>query len=162
ALFHVVRSGQDARALLAEVQAAVRRLDTRVAVGDPRTLDEVVENAVRPQRTSAALITAFALGALLLAAMGLFAVGSGSVTRRRHELAVRMALGAGYRRALRLVLAEGAQLVGLGVLIGLPVVYAAGGLMRGALVGMSPWDPLTLLAVASSLALVTLATCYVP
>jgi len=75
---------------------------------------------------------------------------------------VRMALGADHRRVLRLVLGEAALLVGLGVLIGLPGVYAAGGLIRGVLVGVSPSDPLTLLAVALSLALVTIATCYVP
>jgi putative ABC transport system permease protein len=162
ALFHVVRSSRAPHTLLPEVQAAVRRLDARVAVGDPRTLDELVENAVRPQRTSAALIAAFALGALLLAAMGLFGVVSGSVTRRRHELAVRLALGAEHARVLRLVLAEGALLVGVGVLIGAPFVYAAGGLIRGVLVGVSPSDPFTLLAVALGLALVTLLTCYVP
>jgi ABC-type antimicrobial peptide transport system permease subunit len=73
-----------------------------------------------------------------------------------------MALGADPRRVLRLVLSEGAVLVGIGVLIGAPGVYAAGGLIRGVLVGVSPSDPLTLLAVALGLALVTLVTCYLP
>ncbi len=94
--------------------------------------------------------------------MGLFGVVSGSVTRRRHELAMRLVLGADYGRVLRLVLGEGALLVGLGVLIGVPGVYAAGGLIRGVLVGVSPSDPLTLTAVAIGLALVALAACYVP
>jgi len=161
-LFYVVRSERDPRSMLAEVRAAVRRLDARVAVGDPRTLEEIVENALRPQRTSAALITAFALGALLLAAMGLFGVVANSVTRRRHEIAVRLALGADHGRVLRLVLREGALLVGIGVLIGMPGMLAAGGLIRGVLVGVSPSDPLTLLAVGLGLAAVTLSTCYVP
>jgi predicted permease len=161
-MFYVVRTTREPHALLPELRTAVRLIDARVAVGDPRSLDEIVENTLRPQRTSAALIAAFALGALLLAAMGLFGVVSGSVTRRRRELAVRLALGAGHGRVLRLVLAEGALLVGVGVLIGAPIVYAAGGLIRGVLVGVSPSDPLTLLAVALGLALVTLLTCYVP
>ena len=76
--------------------------------------------------------------------MGLFGVVSSSVTRRRHELAVRLALGADHGRVLRLVLGEGALLVGIGVLIGIPGIYAAGGLIRGVLVGVSPLDPLTL------------------
>ena len=59
---------------------------------------------------------------------------------------------------LRLVLREGATLVGLGVLIGVPGIYVAGGLIRGVLVGVSPSDPLTLLAVALALLLVTMAT----
>ena len=103
-----------------------------------------------------------ALGALLLAAMGLFGVVSGSVTRRRHELAVRLALGADHSRVLRLVLKEGALLVMAGLLIGAPGIYIANGLIRGLLVGVSPSDPLTLLAAALGLLLVTMATCYVP
>ena len=161
-LFFVIRTQRDPRSLLPEVRSAVRRLDPRVAVGDPRTMEEIVGDVLRQQRTSAALITAFALGALLLAAMGLFSVVSGSVTRRRHELAVRLALGADHRRVLRLVLGEGALLVGIGVLIGLPGIYTAGRLIRGVLVGVSPSDPLTLGAVALGLLLVTMATCYVP
>jgi putative ABC transport system permease protein len=108
------------------------------------------------------LIGGFALGALLLAALGLFGIVSGSVTRRRHELAMRLVLGAGYGRVLRLVLSEGALLVGLGVLIGVPGVYAISGLIRGVLVGISPTDPLTLVAVGLGLALVALAACYLP
>ncbi len=161
-MFYAIRTERDPRTLLPDVRAAVRRVDPRVAVGDVRTLDEIVDEAVRQHRTSAALITAFALGALLLASMGLFSVVSGAVTRRRRELAVRLALGADHPRVLRLVLGEGALLVGVGVLIGVPGIYVAGRLIRGVLVGVSPSDPLTLLAVALGLLVVTMATCYVP
>ena len=125
-------------------------------------MDEIVGNSLRQQRTSATLISAFAIGALLLAAMGLFGVISGSVTRRRHELAVRLAIGANHRRVLQLVLREAVTLVGLGLLIGAPGIYAAGRLIRGVLIGVSPSDPVTLLGVAAGLTLVSLATCYVP
>jgi putative ABC transport system permease protein len=84
------------------------------------------------------------------------------VTRRRHELAVRLALGADHQGLVRLVLREGALLVGLGVVIGVPGLYIAGGLIRGVLVGVSPSDPVTLVAVALGLVLITMATCYVP
>jgi putative ABC transport system permease protein len=63
---------------------------------------------------------------------------------------------------LRLVLAEGGLLVIGGVLLGAPGIYAAGGLIRGLLIDVSPWDPLTLLAVALGLGLVAMAACYVP
>ena len=105
---------------------------------------------------------AFAVGALLLCAMGLFGVVAGSVVRRRHELAVRLALGADHGRALRMVVAEGARLVTLGLLVGLPGLFAVGVVMRGQLVGISATDPLTLVAVGAGLLVVTLATCYVP
>jgi len=99
---------------------------------------------------------------VLLAAMGLFGIVAGSVTRRRHELALRLAVGADHGRLVRLVLGEGTALVLVGVLIGLPGIYIAGGLLRGTLVGVSPLDPLTLASVALGLGLVTMVACYVP
>jgi len=75
---------------------------------------------------------------------------------------MRLVLGADYGRVMRLVLGEGALLIGLGVLIGAPGVYAAGGLVRGVLVGVSPSDPLTLVAVAIGLGMVAMAACYLP
>lgn len=161
-LFYVMRTTRDPRSLLGDVRAAVRRIDARVPVGDVRTMEEIVQASLSPQAMGGALIGAFALGALLLAAMGLFGVVSGSVTRRRHELAVRMACGADHRRILRLVLREGALLVAAGLLIGMPGMYLAKGLLRSLLVGVSPTDPLTLLAASGGLLVVTLAACYVP
>jgi putative ABC transport system permease protein len=161
-LSFVVRTGRDPESIIPEARAALRQADPRVAMGDVQTMAQIVGNLLRPQRTSAVAIAAFALGALLLAAMGLFGVVSSSVTRRRHEMAVRLALGADHGRVLRLVLGEGALLAGIGVLIGIPGIYAAGRLIRGVLVGISPSDPLTLAVVAAGLGLVTMAACYVP
>jgi putative ABC transport system permease protein len=158
----MLRTGRDPRSLVPDARAAVRGIDARLALADIRTMDEVVDNALRRQRISAVLISAFACGALLLAAMGLFGIVAGSVTRRRHELALRLAIGADHRRLLRLVLGEGAMLVAIGLLIGLPAIYAAGRLMRGVLVGVSPLDPPTLLAVAAGLIAVTMLACYLP
>ncbi|MGH9162669.1 MAG: ADOP family duplicated permease [Vicinamibacteraceae bacterium] len=162
ALSVVVRTERQPEAIVSEVRSTLKRVDSRVPMGDVRTMAEIVGDAQRQQQTSAVLIAAFAAGALLLASMGLFGVVSGSVTRRRHELAVRLALGADHRRVLRLVLGEGALLVGIGLLIGVPGIYAAGRLIRGILVGISPTDPLTLLAVTLGLTLVTMMACYVP
>ena len=125
-------------------------------------MDDVVSDSLRQQRISAVLIAGFALGALLLAAMGLFGIVSGSVNRRQHELAVRLALGADHRRVLRLVLGEGALLVALGLLVGVPGVYFAGRLLAGILIGVSPYDVATLGATAAGLALVALIACWVP
>jgi putative ABC transport system permease protein len=161
-LFYTLRTTRDPQSLLAEVRAAVRNVDSRVAVGEARTMDAVVANAIRTQRTAATLLSAFAVGALLLAAMGLFGVVAGSVTRRRHELAVRLAVGADYHHVLRMVLHEAALLVGIGVLAGLPGIYGAGLLIGGLLVGVSPLDPLTLFTASAGLMAVALITCYVP
>jgi len=161
-LSFVVRTRRDPLSLVPDLRRAIRQLDPRLALADVRTMDDVVGDALRRQRISAVLISAFALGALLLAAMGLFGIVAGSVTRRRHELALRLAVGADHGRLVRLVLGEGAALVMIGVAIGAPGIYIAGRLLRGVLVGISPLDPPTLGAVALSLGLVTLAACYVP
>ena len=125
-------------------------------------MDDVVREALQQPRLSAVLLSGFSLGALLLAAMGLYGVIAGSVSRRRHELAIRLALGADHGRVMRLVLGEGARLVGLGLLIGVPGIYLASRLVAGVLVGVSPFDPLTLAAVAAGLALVAGVACWVP
>ena len=161
-LAYVVRTTRDPESLIPEVRSVIRGIDPRLAIAEARSLDRIVGDAVRQQRMSAVLIAAFALGALLLAAMGLFGVISGAVTRRRHEFAVRLALGADHNRVLRLVLGDGARLVATGLLIGAPGIYIAGRLLRGVLVGVSPLDPLTLASVALGLALVAMMACYIP
>lgn len=125
-------------------------------------MDDIVQASLSPQAIGGALIGAFAAGALLLAAIALFGVISGSVARRRRELAVRLALGADHRRVLRLVLKEGALLVATGLSIGAVGIYLARDLIRGLLVGVSPYDPFTLLGAALGLLLVAMAACYVP
>lgn len=157
-----LRTSRPPAALIPEVRSVVRNIDPQLALSNVRTMDDVVSDAVRQQRVSAVLIGGFSVGALLLAAMGLFGVVSGSVTRRRHELAVRMALGADHGRVLRMVMQEGALLVMLGVLVGVPGVYFAGRAIQGILFGTSPADPLTLAAVAAGLAVVAMAACYLP
>ena len=79
-----------------------------------------------------------------------------------RELAVRLALGAEHGHALRLVLGEGARLVALGLLIGTPGIYVANHLIRGFLVGVSPFDSLTLLVASFGLLVVAMTTCYIP
>ncbi|MDQ3604754.1 MAG: FtsX-like permease family protein [Gemmatimonadota bacterium] len=148
--------------MIPDVRAAVRRVDPELAISDLRSIDRVVAESLSQQRLSAVLIGGFSLGALLLAAMGLFGVVAGSVTRRRHEIAVRLAPGADHSRVVRLVVGEGARLILLGLLLGVPGIYLSAQALSGLLVGVSPFDPLTLAAVAGGLALVALVACYVP
>jgi ABC-type antimicrobial peptide transport system permease subunit len=158
----VVKTNGDPQALIPEVRRAIRQIDPRNPVSSVRTMDEIVADALRQPRIGAVLIGGFALGALLLVAMGLFGMTSGSVVRRRGEFAVRLALGASHQRVLTLALGEGALLVVVGRVIAIPGVYAAGGLIRGLLVDVSPSDPSTLAATAVGLLLVAMAASYVP
>jgi len=157
-----VRSDRRPGTLAAEVRAAIGRIDPQLAVAQLRPMEEIVDDTLRQSRVSAVLLAGFSLGALLLAAMGLFGVVAGAVSRRRHEIAVRLALGADYGRVLRMVLREGAQLVVLGLLLGVPGIWFAGKALGGVLVGVSAFDPLTLTLVAIGLAAVALAACYLP
>jgi putative ABC transport system permease protein len=161
-LFYAVRTTRDPASLIPDMRDAIRRVHLQLAVADVLPMTEIVKDSLRQPRTSAVLVAGFALGALMLTAMGLFAVVSGTVTRRRHELSLRLALGADHGRVLRLVLRDGALVIGLGLLIGAPGIYAAGRLVRGVLVGISAWDPITLGSVSLGLALIALAACYIP
>lgn len=157
-----VRTDRPPRALVPEARAAIWRVDPALPISNVRAMDEVVEDALRQERLSAVLISGFSLGALLLAAMGVFGVVAGSVTRRRHELAVRMALGADRSQVVRLVVREGMVLVTLGLLVGVPGIYFSAQVLGQVLVGVSPFDAPTLFGVAAGLALVALAACYFP
>ena len=161
-LSFVLRTQREPQSLISGVRAVARRVEPQLALAEVRPMTEIVGDSLRQQRISAVLIAGFSLGALLLAAMGLFGVVSASVTRRRHEIAVRLALGAGNGKVLRLVLGEGTRLILLGALIGVPGTYFAGRAISSVLVGVSPSDPLTLSAVGLGLAAVALAACYLP
>jgi putative ABC transport system permease protein len=158
--YYVVRTEMDPLSLLPEVRAAIRRIDRRITISNVRTMDEIVADARSKERVSAILIAGLALGALLLVAMGLFGVISGSVARRRGELAVRMALGATHGRVIRLVVGEGARLVALGLVIGIPGVDMAGEAIRGLLIDVSPFDVPTIITVTIGLIVVSLLACY--
>jgi putative ABC transport system permease protein len=161
-LFFVIRTDRAPLGMFPGVHAAIQRVDPQLAVSKVRSMEEVMNESLRQQRVSAVLLGGFALAALLLAAMGLFGIVSSSVNRRRHELAVRMALGADQRRVLQLVVGDGARLVVFGLLVAVPGIYLAGKAIRGVLVGVSPLDPLTLGAVTIGLIVVSLVACYLP
>src|SRR4030095_1455359 len=109
--FYVIRTTGDPHALVAEARAAIRQIERRIPVSLMLTMDDIVADRRSRERISAVLIAGLALGALLLVSMGLFGMISGSVSRRRGELAIRLALGATHHRVIRLVVGEGARLV---------------------------------------------------
>lgn len=161
-LYFAVRMHRTPLDVVPEVRAAIGRLDAQLAIADVRTLDELVDDALRQQRVSTALVSGFALGALLLAAMGLFGVVAGAVARRRNEIAVRLALGAHPHRVLRMLVREGASLVALGIVVAVPGVYLAGRTLQATLIGISAFDPSTLASIAIATMVVALLACYVP
>jgi putative ABC transport system permease protein len=160
--FFVIRTIGEPQSLIQDARAVIRRIEPRIPVSAMLTMDEIVADQRSRERISAVVIAGLAVGALLLVAVGLFAVVAGSVTRRRGELAVRLALGATHGRVMRLLLSEGALLVCIGLVMGVPGVYAVGSMVRGLLIDISPWDGPALGAAALGLALVAMAACYLP
>jgi putative ABC transport system permease protein len=158
----VLRARGDATAVTAAARNVIQTLDPQQPVGEARTLDSLVGNSIARQRFNTLLLAVFAVVALSLSAIGIYGVMSYSVTRRTHELGVRVALGASARDVLKLVLRQGMKLALAGVGIGLLGALALTRLLKTLLFGVSATDPLTFALIALSLALVALLACYLP
>jgi putative ABC transport system permease protein len=158
----LLRAAGDPMALAAAAAAVVRDIDPNQPVAEIRTMEEVVANTVARPRLLVYLLGGFAGMALLLAALGLYGVISHSVTQRRHEIGVRVALGAAHRDVLRLIVQQGMGLTVVGLLFGLLAALAATRVMGSLLFETGASDPLTLSGVSAFLAAVALIACYVP
>ena len=157
-----VRAAGDPNALLNPIRAQVRGMDAEQPLGRAITLAEVLGEEIVQPRFTMALFSAFAVLGLALAAAGIYSVLSFHVTRRTHELGVRMALGATRGHVLGLLLTMGGRLVMVGVVIGVAASLAATRLLRSQLFGVEPADPLSYAAVALLLGTVALLACYFP
>jgi predicted permease len=157
-----VKTSVAPRSVLASIRGDLNALDGGLAVFRPRSMDEVVADAMQDTREQTILLGIFAALALLLASVGIYGVMAYVVTQRTHEIGVRMALGAQQHDVLRLVLGEGSRLTASGVAIGLAAAFALTRLLRSLLFGVSASDPLTFAGVSILLALVALAACYIP
>jgi putative ABC transport system permease protein len=158
----VVRSSADPASLTAAVRKEVQAIDKDQPVFNVRTMDQVFGEAMAPQRLSAQMFAIFALIALILAAIGIYAVIAYAVVQRTHEIGIRMALGARREDVMRLILRQGMRLTLVGLLLGLAVALALTRLMAGVLYGVSATDLLTYIGVGALLIVVALLACYVP
>lgn len=157
-----IKTAGDPVAMLPTVRAAVRQLEPRVAVTQPRRLADEYANSTRTQRTLATLAGALSGIAMLLAALGLYGVMSYSARQRMPEMGVRLALGATPARIQRLVVVGGARLVAYGAVLGLTGAVALVGLVRAQLFGVEPSDPITWIGVALLMLVVGAIACGLP
>ncbi len=158
----VVRSTSDPLAMVGPVQNAVWSIDKNLPVSEIRTMDEVVSDAVGPQRFNTVLLGIFSAVALVLAMVGIYGVLSDSVSARTHEIGVRMALGAQASNVLGMILRQGMALVGFGIAIGLVGAYLLTQLLSTLLFEVSTTDRITFIAIPVALAVVALGACLVP
>ncbi|HVF43829.1 MAG TPA: ABC transporter permease, partial [Pyrinomonadaceae bacterium] len=158
----VVRTSGEPTALAGAVRGQLRALDPNLPVAEVRTLEEQFDLSLLPARVAAYTLGGFGLLALALAAIGVYGVVSYSVAQRTREIGVRVALGARAGDVLRLVLGEGLSVVGLGLLLGLLVSFAAARLFSNFLYGVGAADPLTFVFVPALLGAIALAAGYLP
>ena len=152
----------DPAALLPALRRQLRTLDPSLPLILPRTMEAVAEQGLATQRLPMLFTTAFALLALLLAALGVYGVMSYAVTARTREFGIRSALGARRATVLALVLRQGLATAGAGTAAGLLLALAGTRLLERLLVGVGPRDPLTFATVPALLLVVCAVACLVP
>jgi putative ABC transport system permease protein len=158
----VVRTHADAGAMTTAVVQALRSVDPDQPVYDVRTMDEVLARSAAERWLNMAILVAFAGASLLLAGAGLYGVIASSVTDRRREFGVRLALGATRSDVSRLVLRTGAALAGTGAALGLGGAVALVRGMESLLYGVPGFDPVSFAAAGALLFAVALTASYLP
>jgi putative ABC transport system permease protein len=157
-----VRTAGTPMTILPALKTSLRTLAPGVALGQPRTMDDLVAASVAQPRFRTLLLAIFAAVSLLLASVGLYGVVAFSVNQRRTELGLRIALGAEPGEVMRLVLRQGMVPVAVGIGAGLGGAVLLARVMKSLLFGVEPGDPATFGGVAILLTLVALAACYLP
>jgi putative ABC transport system permease protein len=157
-----VRTTGDPASMTNSIASIVRAVDPDLPLDQVRTMDQLVDESLAGDRFVTWLFAGFAGVALALAAIGIYGVMSFAVAQRTHEIGLRMALGAGSREVLAMVLREGMLLATAGLVLGLGGTYFVGRTMKSILYGVSAVDPLAIGAVATVLLLSAALACYLP
>lgn len=157
-----VRTGSDPYAVAPTLKKAITSINGRMAMFNTETLEDNINDLLASRRLTRLLLGVFAALALVLAAVGIYGVVSYTVTQATHDIGVRMALGAGSRAVLAMVIGDALRTALIGIAIGAAAGFAATRAMKGLLYGVSAADPVTFAAVAAVLAVVTVIASYVP
>jgi putative ABC transport system permease protein len=158
----VVRTDASPESLLPSIRKQIKALDPDLPMANVRTMEQWITNSAAQPRLTSLLLGLFAGVALLIAAIGIYAVLTYSVTQRTREIGIRMALGATPRRVLELIVSEGMRVVLLGLVIGLAGGLALGRTVESLVYGVGVRDPKIYVVVAVVLTVVALAACFIP
>jgi putative ABC transport system permease protein len=148
--------------LLESVRAAIWAVDPAQPIAQVRVMADYVKEDLAPRRLQAQLTGVFAIFALLLASVGVYGVLAYAVEQRRHEMGLRLALGAQHGDLVRWVVARGLRPVVAGVVLGLGAAYGLASLIAGLLYDVRPRDPLTFFTAAATLLAVAAVACWIP
>ena len=157
-----VRTAEDPAAMTKTIAAAVHSVDPQIALAHVRTMDQVKEESLGEDRYTMVLFASFAVVALLLAAVGIYGLMAYAVSQRTQEIGLRLALGAGRQRVIRLILKESSILAIVGLGIGLAGSILVGRAMRTTLYGVAAMDFSVIVSVAVILFLAALFASYLP
>ena len=152
----------DASTFAAPIVAALRGIDRNLPISEVQTMSAVVSHATAESRFYVVLLAAFAAIAVVLAAVGIYGVMSYSVSRRTHEIGIRIALGAEPSTVLRFIVGQGMTLAFIGASAGVVAAFGLTRLMHGLLYGVGTTDPTTFVVVTVLLCAVALAASYLP
>jgi len=158
----ILRTSAEPSGSAAAVRELIHKVDPEVPITRLRPMSQVVSQSVNARRFQMSLAMLFALSSLLLASLGIFGVVGYSVEQRRHELGIRIALGADLSDVLGMVLRQGMVPVVVGLAAGLVAAILAGRLISDLLFGVTPYDPVTLAIIALVVTSVALLACYIP
>jgi predicted permease len=158
----LVRTSSDPLAVAPMVREALWRVDDRLPVRRIARVSDLYGESIAGRTFTARVLGGFAALALLLGTVGVYGVVAYSVSRRRHEIAVRMAVGARAAEIGRAVVAEGTGTAAAGVALGLVLALVGGRMIESLLFGVEPTDPLTFLAAAGVLISAAIAGSWVP
>jgi putative ABC transport system permease protein len=157
-----IRSNLVEGALLSAIRAAVGEIDKNVPVFETKTMDSMVSDAGSLRRFDFSLLGMFSGLALMLAAIGVYAVMAYSVSQRTQEIGIRIALGARSRDVLYLILGQGAKLAVAGVVVGVVAAFLLKRVVANLLYGLTSADPLIFSVVPLGIVGVVLLACYLP
>jgi predicted permease len=157
-----LRAADDPAALSQALRRAIAEIDGSIPVMSIKTLTERISDSSHDTRAIAQLSGFFAVFALLLGAIGLYGVMAYNVSRRTHEIGIRMAIGAQRHTVLRMVMRESLLVVMLGVVLGIPAALGMGHFISSQLFGLSPRDPVTLAAATLLLLAASVVASYLP
>ena len=157
-----VRTAGDPMAVANAAREQIWAVDKDQPVTSVMPLEQMLSDYLAPRELQSSLLGGFASFALLLAALGIYAVLAFSVAQRTQEIGVRVALGAQQSDILRNILSQGLKLAGIGVVIGVVGALTLSQLLSTFLFGVTATDPLTLAGAVAVLLLVALAACYIP
>ncbi len=158
----IVRARGNPASVVALLRQELSAMDPDVPVTNIRTMDEILVRNRWPQRVFGTMFLAFAVIAIVLAAVGLYSVTAYSVAQRTQEIGIRMALGADVDQVRWLVLRRGIAQLAVGLCLGLAGAIGTGRLLQGMLVGTEPADVLTLVTISSVLSGVAVMACFWP